>query len=214
MANKYIVETEPWTLAKDPAKGARLGTVIYNLLESLRFVAYMIAPFMPGTARKILDQIGLGDVKDLRFDDIRNWGGLKPGNVVKRGEALFPRVEFKREEEPARKLESLPDISYEEFQKIDLRAAKILEAEVVPRSTKLVKLKIDCGEVRTIVAGILQDYKPEDLVGRSIVVVANLKPTKLMGVESRGMLLATDAEKSGLALVTFDRDAVPGAKVR
>jgi methionyl-tRNA synthetase len=215
VANKYIVETEPWTLAKDPAKGARLGTVIYNLLESLRFVAYMIAPVMPGTARKILDQIGLGDVKDLHFDDVRKWGGLRPGSTVKRGEALFPRVEFKREEEePVRKFESLPDIGYEEFQKIDLRVAKILEAEAVPKSTKLVKLKIDCGEVRTIVAGILQDYRPEDLIGKSIVVVVNLKPTKLMGVESRGMLLATDAEKGGLALVTFDKETPPGAKVR
>ena len=215
VANKYIVETEPWTLAKDPAKGARLGTVIYNLLESLRFVAYMIAPFMPGAARKILDQIGLKDVKELHFDDIRKWGGLKPGSAVTRGEALFPRVEYKKEEEaPVKTFESLPDISYEEFQKLDLRVAKILEAEAVPRSAKLVKLKIDCGEVRTIVAGILQDYKPEDLVGRSIVVVVNLKSTKLMGIESRGMLLATDAGKGGLALVSFDKDPVTGGKVR
>jgi methionyl-tRNA synthetase len=215
VANKYIVETEPWTLAKNPATGARLGTVIYNLLESLRFVAYMISPFIPGAARKILDQIGLKDVKELHFDDIRKWGGLQPGSTVVRGEALFPRVEYKKEEEThVRKFESLPDISYEEFQKVDLRVAKILEAEAVPKSAKLVKLKIDCGEVRTIVAGILQDYKPEDLVGRSIVVVVNLKPTKLMGVESRGMLLATDAEKGGLALVGFDKDPMVGEKVR
>jgi len=214
-ANKYIVETEPWSLAKDPAKGPRLGTVIYNLLESLRFVAYMIAPFMPGTTRKILDQIGLKDLKELRFEDLRKWGELKPGSAVVRGAALFPRIEYRKEEEaPVKTFESLPDISYEEFQKIDLRAAKILEAEAVPKSAKLVKLKIDCGEVRTIVAGILQDYKPEDLVGKSIVVVVNLKPTKLMGIESRGMLLATDAGKGGLALVTFDKEADPGAKVR
>jgi methionyl-tRNA synthetase len=175
----------------------------------------MIAPFMPGTTRKILDQIGLKDLKELRFEDLRKWGGLKPGSAVVRGEALFPRVEYRKEEEaPVKTFESLPDISYEEFQKIDLRAAKILEAEAVPKSAKLVKLKIDCGEVRTIVAGILQDYKPEDLVGKSIVVVVNLKPTKLMGIESRGMLLATDAGKGGLALVTFDKEADPGAKVR
>jgi len=92
--------------------------------------------------------------------------------------------------------------------------AKVLEAEAVPKSNKLMKLKIDCGEVRTIVAGILQDYKPEQMVGRSIIVVVNLKPTKLMGVESRGMLLATDAEKGGLALAGFDKEAAPGSKVR
>ena len=175
----------------------------------------MIDPFMPGAARKILDQIGLKDVKELHFEDIRKWGGLKPGSAVIRGEALFPRVDYKKEEEtPVKAFESLPDISYEEFQKVDLRVAKVLEAEAVPKSAKLMKLKIDCGEVRTIVAGILQDYKPEEMVGRSIVVVVNLKPTKLMGVESRGMLLATDAEKGGLALVGFDKEPVPGGKVR
>jgi len=175
----------------------------------------MIAPFMPGAARKILDQIGQKRRQELHFDDIRKWGGLKPGSTVIRGEALFPRVEYKKEEEaPVKTFESLPDISYEEFQKVDLRVAKVLEAEAVPKSAKLVKLKIDCGEVRTIVAGILQDYKPEDLVGKSIVVVVNLKPHKAHGIESRGMLLATDAQKGGLALVVFDKDALPGAKVR
>jgi methionyl-tRNA synthetase len=215
VANKYIVENEPWVLAKDPAKIGRLETVIYNLMESLRLTAYFIYPFMPDTARKILDQIGLADVKGFSFDDIRSWGGIKPGVAVTRGEALFPRVEYKKEEEaPARKFEMLPEITWDDFGKIDLRVAKVLEAEAVPKSNKLMKLKIDCGEVRTIVAGILQDYKPEEMVGRSIVVVVNLKPTKLMGVESRGMLLATDAEKAGLALVGFDKDAAPGAKVR
>jgi len=108
----------------------------------------------------------------------------------------------------------LPEITWDDFGKIDLRVAKVLEAEAVPKSNKLMRLKIDCGEVRTIVAGILQNYRPEEMVGRSIVVVVNLKPTKLMGVESRGMLLATDTEGGGLALVGLDRDAPPGAKVR
>jgi methionyl-tRNA synthetase len=215
VANKYIVENEPWVLAKDPAKSGRLGTVIYNLMESLRLTAYFIYPFMPDTARKILDQIGLADVKEFKFGDIRSWGGIRPGVAVTRGEALFPRVEYKKEEEaPVKKFEMLPEITWDDFGKIDLRVAKVLEAEAVPKSNKLMKLKIDCGEVRTIVAGILQDYKPEEMVGRSIVVVVNLKPTKLMGVESRGMLLATDAEKGGLALVGFDKEPLPGGKVR
>ncbi len=213
VANKYIVENEPWTLAKDPAKSGRLETVIYNLMESLRLTAYFVYPFMPDTARKILDQIGLADVKEFSFDAIRSWGGIKPGATVTRGEALFPRVEYKKEEEaPAKKFEMLPEITWDDFGKIDLRVAKVLEAEAVPKSNKLMKLKIDCGEVRTIVAGILQDYKPEEMVGRSIVVVVNLKPTKLMGVESRGMLLATDAEKGGLALVGFDKEPVAGGE--
>jgi methionyl-tRNA synthetase len=212
-ANKYIVETEPWVLAKDPAKTGRLETVLYNLLESLRFIAYFIYPFMPDTAEKILDQIGLKDREALFFDDIGSWGGLKPGTAVRRGEALFPRVEFKREEEEMEEFRSLPEISFEEFQKADLRVAKVLEAEAVPKSAKLIKLRIDIGEVRTIVAGIGKDYKPEELVGKKILVVVNLKPTKLMGVESRGMLLATDAE-DGLALATFDKDVKTGAKIR
>lgn len=212
-ANKYIVETEPWVLAKDPAKNGRLETVLYNLLEALRFVAYLVYPFMPDTAGKILDQIGLKDKNTLFFDDIGSWGGLSPGTTIRRGEALFPRVEFRREEEKMEEFESLPEISFEEFQKVDLRVAKVLEAEAVPKSAKLIKLKIDIGEVRTIVAGIGKDYKPEELVGRKILVVVNLKPTKLMGVESRGMLLATDAE-GGLALATFDKDVKTGAKIR
>ncbi len=105
------------------------------------------------------------------------------------------------------------EISYEDFEKVDLRVAKVLAAEAVPKSSKLLKLKIDVGEERTIVAGIGKDYKPEEIVGKSIVVVVNLKPTKLMGVESRGMLLATDAD-AGLALVSFDRDPKTGARVR
>mgnify|MGYP001158980441 FL=1 len=214
-ANKYIVENEPWTLARDPGKGGRLGTVIYNLMESLRLTAYFIHPFMPDTARRILDQIGLSEVKEFKLDDIRSWGGIGPGLSVTRGEALFPRVEYRKEEEPpARSFEMLPEITWDDFGKIDLRVAKVLEAEAVPKSNKLMRLKIDCGEVRTIVAGILQNYRPEEMVGRSIVVVVNLKPTKLMGVESRGMLLATDTEGGGLALVGLDRDAPPGAKVR
>ncbi len=217
VTNKYIVEREPWTLAKDPANRERLETILYNLLESLRVIAVFIAPFMPGSAKKIMEQIGIADMTGQNFDSIRSWGGLRPGSALSRGEALFPRVEFKKEEKMEEKKPEMAavkaEIGYEDFEKVDLRVAKVLAAEAVPKSNKLLKLKIDVGEERTIVAGIGKDYKPEEIVGKSIVVVVNLKPTKLMGVESHGMLLATDTE-AGLTLVSFDRDPKTGAKVR
>jgi methionyl-tRNA synthetase len=217
VTNKYIVEREPWTLAKDPANKARLGTIIYNLLESLRVIAVFITPFMPQSAKKIMDQIGIADMTGQNFDSIRHWGGLPPGSTLKRGESLFPRVEFQKEEKmEVKKPEMAPvkaEISYEDFEKIDLRVAKILAAEAVPKSSKLLRLKIDIGEERTIVAGMGKDYKPEDIVGKNIVVIVNLKPTKLMGVESHGMLLAADTD-AGLTLVGFDRDPKTGARIR
>jgi methionyl-tRNA synthetase len=216
--NRYIVVSEPWSLAKNPADKTRLMTVIYDLLESLRVIAVLISPFMPGTAGKILERVGVADPAAQTFATVRSWGGLAPGNPFNRGDALFPRVEYKgaekAPEQKEKKMEPLkPEISYEDFEKVDLRVAKILSAEPVPKSSKLVKLRIDIGEERTIVAGIAKDYKPEDLAGKSIVVVANLKPTKLMGVDSYGMLLATDAVE-GLTLIGFDKPAKTGAKVR
>ncbi|HOD27865.1 MAG TPA: methionine--tRNA ligase [Syntrophales bacterium] len=217
VANKYIVENEPWTLAKEPERRGRLEAVLYNVLEALRVIAVLIAPFMPSTAEQILSRLGMeGAAPD--FDSIRRWGGLPAGSRLTRGEALFPRVEFKKEDAPMSetKEEAIPvkpEIAYEDFARIDLRVATILEAEAVPKSNKLVRLKIDLGEERQIVAGIAKDYPPETLVGKKIVVVANLKPTKLMGVESRGMLLATDTPE-GLTLIGFDRDPKTGAPVR
>jgi methionyl-tRNA synthetase len=217
VTNKYIVEREPWTLAKDPAKKARLATIIYNLLESLRIISVFITPFMPQSAKKIMDQIGIADMTGQNFDSIRRWGGLAPGSALTRGESLFPRVEFRKEEKMEAKKPDMvpvkPEISYEDFEKVDLRVAKVLAAEAVPKSSKLLKLKIDIGEERTIVAGMGKDYKPEEIVGKNIVVVVNLKPTKLMGVESHGMLLAADTE-TGLTLVSFDRDPKTGARIR
>ncbi|MBN2568982.1 MAG: methionine--tRNA ligase subunit beta, partial [Deltaproteobacteria bacterium] len=139
--------------------------------------------------------------------------GLPSGNTVTRGDSLFPRVEYKGEEKKAELSDMKPEIGFQEFGKIDLRVALILEAESVPKSEKLIKLKIDIGEERTIVAGIGKDYKPEDLPGKKIAVLVNLKPAKLMGVTSQGMLLATDMEK-GLTLLSFDGDAKVGAKIK
>jgi methionyl-tRNA synthetase len=217
VANKYIVTREPWNLAKDPVNKAKLDAIIYHLLESLRVIAVLITPFMPGSAEKIFSQLGIKEKESQDFNSIRKWGGLQAGLEIKKAEALFPRIELKKDTAPVEKKKDFlplkPEITYDEFEKIDLRVAKILEAEQVPKSNKLVKLKIDIGEERQIVAGIAQDYKPDELVGKSIVIVANLKPTKLMGVESRGMLLATDAE-SGLCLIGFDKEPKTGAKVR
>jgi len=215
MTNKYIVAQEPWTLAKDPDKGDRLQTVLYTVLEAIRFISVLVSPVMPDGAATLLRRLGIQDPSGQDFESLRSWGVLEPGNPLTVGEALFPRVQWtKKEEEKVRKMKDMkPEISLEDFARVDLRVARVLEAEPVPRSDKLVKLKIDVGEERTIVAGMGKDYRPEDLVGRQIAVVVNLKPVKLMGVESHGMLLATDREE-GLALVSFDGDVRDGAKIR
>jgi len=220
VTNKYIVEREPWVLAKDPANRIRLETVLYNLLEALRITAVLITPFMPDSASKIMGQLGIADPSGQNIQSIRNWGGLQAGSKLKRGGPLFPRVEIRTEEaKPAPIKESVPpppiksEIGYEEFEKVDLRVAKILAAERVPKSNKLIRITVAIDGERQLVAGIGKDYTPEELVGKSIVVVANLKPVKLMGVESRGMLLATDTEE-GLTLIGFDRPPKTGAKIR
>ena len=215
LANKYIDEMAPWALAKDPAKAGRLDTVLYQLLEGLRFTAVLISPFMPQTAEKILGQLGIADAGSQNLAGLKEWGGLKPGGGVHKGESLFPRVEEEIKTEEKKKMETADVISYEDFQKIDLRVAKVLAAENIKKSDKLLKLRIDIGEERTLVAGIAKVYKPEELVGKTIIIVANLQPTKLMGVESQGMLLAADgADGTGVVLATFDKEAKVGAKVK
>ncbi|MDP2854195.1 MAG: methionine--tRNA ligase [Smithellaceae bacterium] len=215
-ANKYIVENEPWSLAKDAANREKLTAIMYRLLEALRAIAILISPFMPQAAEKILSQIGLELSQKFDLDVIRKNETLPAGRALIRGESLFPRVSAEKEATTQPKkvaIDLKPEIEYDEFAKVDLRVAKILAAEPVPKSNKLVKLRIDIGEERSIVAGIGKDYKPEELVGKSIIVVANLKPAKLMGVESHGMLLATDGV-AGLTLLGFDREPNTGAKVR
>ena len=216
-ANKYIVENEPWNLAKDPVSKEKLMAIMYNLLVALRSIAIMITPFMPQTAGKILQQIGITESQKLDFMIIRKDGALTAGIPLVRGDSLFPRIEAEKEVSPATMkadtLDLKPVIEYNDFAKIDLRVAKILEAEAVPKSSKLLKLKIDIGEERTIVAGIGKDYNPAELVGKKVVIVANLKPAKLMGVESHGMILATDTDQ-GLTILSSDKDAKTGAKIR
>ena len=226
-SNKYIDETAPWVLGKDPAKKDRLATVLYNLLEGIRVCAVLLTPFMPDTVVKIFDQIGAPE--DARVYETADKFGVLPANVtVHRGETLFPRIDAKKElaeleaEEKAAKTPAAeekkeekeeivlePEIGIEDFGKVELRVAKILSCEKVPKAKKLYKIQLDDGiGGRQIVSGIAQYYTPEELIGKKIIVVANLKPAKLCGVESNGMLLAGNRE-DGSACVTFIDDSVP-----
>jgi methionyl-tRNA synthetase len=217
ITNKYIVENEPWILGKDPAAKEKLTMIMYNLLAALRAIAILISPFMPQTAQKILGQIGITEKEKLDLACVLKWDSLSVGNTLTRGESLFPRIEKEKEIPATPKakivIDLKPEIDYEEFVKVDLRVATVLEAQMVPKSNKLIQMKIDIGEERTIVAGIGKDYRPEDIIGKKIVIVANLKPAKLMGIESRGMLLATDTDL-GLTILGFDREPKAGAKIR
>ena len=217
ITNKYIVEKEPWILGKNQENKKKLTAIMYDLLAALRVIAILISPFMPQASGKILRQIGVDESYRLDLASICKENALTAGSALIRGESLFPRINKEKENHKTTKRGSPadlgPEIDYEQFAKIDLRVAKILEAEIVPKSNKLLKLKVDIGEERTLVAGIGKDYAPAELIGKKIVIIANLKPVQLMGIESSGMLLATDTDK-GLTLLTFDREAKAGAKIR
>jgi methionyl-tRNA synthetase len=237
-ANRYVEENAPWSLAKKNDM-ARLATVLYNLAESLRIIGMSLYPVIPGTCQKIWNSIGVGrEIKACRMQDEQAWGGLKAGMLIEPGEQLFPRIDTKvkgtvkdtdktrktekKMEQPAAEQKSVekpaaaePElIGIEDFAKVQLRVGKIIAAERVEKSEKLVKLKVDIGtEIRQVVAGIGKSYAPEQLLDKSIVIVANLKPAKLMGVESQGMLLAASAGDI-LSVVTPDREIKAGAKVK
>lgn len=208
--NKYIDHSAPWTLAKnDPA---RLAIVMYNILEGLRFIAVMLAPVMPGASAKILGLIGFSDA--IGMDDLNTFGLLPTGNTVGDPQALFPRIEKKtaaQQPEPIME-QNLIDIT--EFAKVELKVGKIDQAERVAKSDKLICMQVDIGAPVQIVAGIGKAYTPDELVGKYVAVVTNLKPAKLMGLESRGMLLATDTPEAGLTLLAFDRPPAVGSKIR
>ena len=238
-ANKYIEEQQPWALAKDPAKADRLSGVLYDLAESLRIIGVCLTPFLVFTPEKIWEQLGLDEanVRTQPWDQATAWGGLSGGTRIRRSIPLFPRIEEKKEEEaavtaPAAPLpantaptaaapevgETLPGVAAIEitdFQKVDLRVARVAFAEKVPKADKLLRLELEVGgERRQIVSGIAQHYTPEELVGRLIVIVANLKPAKLRGIESAGMLLAATGPDGNLGLVTLDKAIDTGSKVK
>ena len=211
--NRYVDVQAPWVLARDPARAERLRTVLWTLAESLRGLGIVLDPFLPEAAGKIRAAIG---APAPRLDDA-DWGRLAAGAKVTKASGLFPRVEVKVAESaprPDTPPASSPRISLADFQKIDLRVAEVLAAEKVPKSKKLLKLTVKVGEeTRTLVAGIAEHYAPEAVVGRKVVIVANLEPTTLMGVESNGMVLAGSSD-STLGLVALDRDLPPGAQVK
>lgn len=224
-ANKYIDSVAPWDLAKDDNLRPRLQTVIRHLLEVNKAVAVLVSPFMPETAEKMLDRLGISKrAMDLSLAEDSRWGTLQEGAAVVKGAALFPRVDSVKSEQgkqkstapapekPQPKEAEIMPISFEEFKKIDLRVGVVKHAERVPKSKKLLKLLVDIGEERQIVAGIAQTHDPEAIIGRQVVVVANLQPAKLMGIESHGMLLAA-SDGENLRLLTAEDMVRAGSKV-
>ena len=268
-ANKYIDETMPWVLAKSEESKPRLAAVMYNLAESLRIVSILIQPFMPETPVKIWEQLGISDSAAVAWDSAKQWGGYPAGAAVQKGEALFPRIDMKKELEEletmsAKGKESAASgghaqggqdtsgdsgkasgsgqaegckaagarnaagagkaddkntdgtsgfITIEDFAKLDLRVAKVLDAEKIEGSDKLLKLKLELGsETRQVVSGIAKHYTPESLIGKSVILVANLKPARLRGVESQGMILAASNDND-LVIATLDGEISSGSKV-
>lgn len=223
-SNKYIDETAPWVLAKDEDKKERLGTVLYNLLESIRFIAILVSPFMPETAEKIFKQI---NTQVTSYDSLKEFGGLKAGEKVGTAEPLFSRLDSEKlladiaeaakkaqeADKPKKEIEQKPEITIDDFAKVELRVATVEACEPVKRAKKLLKLTLDDGAgKRTVASGIAQYYKPEDLIGHNVILVANLKPAKLCGVESCGMILAADSNDS--VKVIFADDMEVGSTVR
>lgn len=216
--NKYIDETEPWVLAKDPEKQDRLATVLYNLLESIRFSGVLLSSFMPETSEKILNAIG---TKKRDFDSLASFGQLEETEVVKKMAPLFARIDLeqfmkemneKKEKTPEKK-EEVAEITIEDFEKVELKVGTIVQCEKHPKADRLLVEQIDLGnEVRQIVSGISKYYKPEELVGKQVVVVTNLKPVKLRGVESNGMILCGVGKKD-LSLLTVEHAMPNGTKV-
>ena len=221
-SNKYIDETMPWVLAKDEAKKSRLAKVMYNLVEVLRITAVLITPFMPNTPEKIFEQIGVKEEELKVWESVASFGALKPGTKVQKGAIVFPRIEVEKDDTPVVKAEKPKKeapkekelISIEEFAKIDLKVAKIIGCEKVDGADKLLVLQLEVGEEkRQVVSGIAKSYKPEDLIGKFVVLVANLKPVKLRGLDSNGMILAA-ADGGMLTLVTPMEEIKTGADVR
>lgn len=227
--NKYIDETMPWALAKDETQKARLGTVLYNLLEGIRYLAVLLTPYMPDTASAIFEQLGT-DVRD--YDSLKVFGGLKVGEKVGTATPLFSRIDAekliaeltaaqkaeaeneKKAETP--KIEGLAQIGIEDFMKVELRVAEVTACEPVKRAKKLLKLTLNDGTdtPRTVASGIAKWYSPDDLVGKKIVLVANLKPAVLCGVESQGMILAADCSEDDVKVVFVDPSMPNGARIR
>ena len=226
--NKYIDETMPWALAKDESKKARLGAVLYNLLEGIRYLAILLKPYMPDTSKEILAQLNT-DVTD--YDSLLSFGGLKAGESVGEPKVLFSRIDSekliaelvakqeeqqKAEKERIEEIQGIAKIGIEDFAKVELKSAEIKACEPVKKAKKLLKLTLDDGSGvdRTVASGIAKWYTPDELVGKKVIVVSNLKPATLCGVESQGMILAADAGEDAVKVVFLDSSIPNGSKIR
>ncbi|MBQ6820225.1 MAG: methionine--tRNA ligase [Clostridium sp.] len=228
-ANKYIDETTPWILAKDEEKKERLGTVLYNLVESLRFASVLLSAFLPDTSKKINEQI---NATNISFESLSSFNGTIVGTKVQKGEALFPRIDVDKKlaelealreaqlaankQEEKREITPIKEeITIDDFEKIDLRVVKVIACEPIKKAKKLLKLTVDLnGEERQVVSGIAQYYKPEELVGKYVVLVANLKPVTLRGELSQGMILAAATDDDSLLTLVNPGELPTGSIVR
>ncbi len=235
-ANKYIDETEPWKLGKSEESKPRLATVLYNLLDAIRIISGLLSPFMPSTMPKVWEQIG-ATPENVTYDNLSVFGVLPADVTVHKGEILFPRIDVEKEieelnsiinenmkkaqenlsenEKSPEVIELLPEIAIDDFAKVEIRVAKVISCEKVKKSKKLLCLQLDDGMGgRQVVSGIAQYYKPEELIGKKIQLIANLKPAKLCGVESNGMICAADLADGGCKVLFVDDDIPVGAKIR
>lgn len=231
-ANKYIDETTPWILGKDESKKARLATVLYNLLETIRIVSTLLSCFMPTTMPKVWEQIGAQE-SDISYENAGKFGVMPANVTVHKGDIIFPRIEVEKEIDELNKIiggqsgeaekaddgfepaELGEEITIDDFAKSDLRVALVKKCEKVKKSKKLLCLQLDDGfGGRQVVSGIAQWYKPEDLIGKKVIIVANLKPVKLCGVESNGMICAADAPDGSAKVIFPDQDLPCGSKIR
>lgn len=235
-ANKYIDETEPWKLGKSEESKPRLATVLYNLLDAIRIISGLLSPFMPSTMPEVWEQIG-ATPENVTYDNLSVFGVLPADVTVHKGEILFPRIDVEKEieelnsiinenmkkaqenlsenEKSPEVIELLPEIAIDDFAKVEIRVAKVISCEKVKKSKKLLCLQLDDGMGgRQVVSGIAQYYKPEELIGKKIQLIANLKPAKLCGVESNGMICAADLADGGCKVLFVDDDIPVGAKIR
>ncbi len=242
-ANKYIDECEPWALAKDESKRTRLSGVLYNLVETIRRVAVLLQAFMPDTAAKILTSLGIKDGELSGFASLKKWGAMPAGGKVVKGEPLFARLDINKElkeldaiaasvevkgdvkgadngedrrAEKAEGVITVDSINIEDFEKIDLRVGTVVDSKRVEKTDKLLCSQIDLGEgkPRTVVSGIAKYYAPEDIIGKQVIVVANLKPVKLRGILSEGMVLCASDAEGNLTLITPSKGIASGSEVR
>jgi methionyl-tRNA synthetase len=228
-SNKYIDETKPWILAKEEDKNDELANVLYHLVESLRVVSILIEPFMPQTPKIMREQLGIQDESLMHWDSTKEWGQLVT-TTVEKGQVIFPRIEIEKELEALEAAQKKPEetkqpkeeiqeeqnlITIDDFAKVELKVGEVIESKPVEGANKLLVSKIKIGsEVRQIVSGIAKFYSPEEMVGKKVVVVTNLKPVKLRGVLSEGMILAASDSKDNLVLATVDKNIEDGAEVR